>query len=348
LTKKFRVALVGVSLTIASAGLFSASAGATNRLTVNPSGGTVKFSTVVKNSKTCTWISDPVISGFNSLQKCLPGKVERSGNIGPNTSGQTRQFRITLTVRGSKTTNYLWTVTQGSELQPTTTTTISQAPSTTSTTSTTVPLTTTLWNTTGSGTVSGPQFTVSPSSKGWIEEWSYNCSNFGMSGNFLTSIKGYGSSEFTADSGTNQLGMSGSGTNHYYDSGTFSIEVISDCDWSETIIANGSGIPAASQVFATTLWSENGSGVESGPLFTVPSTAKGWIEQWSFNCSNFGLNGDFSTSITGHGSAQYSGDSGASQYGFSGYGTNFYYDTGVFNIEVISECTWSETVSAIS
>jgi hypothetical protein len=93
-----------------------------------------------------------------------------------------------------------------------------------------------LWQQTGSGIESGQQFTVPPNVTGWNEGWSYNCASFGQAGNFATNITGYGGAADTTDSGTNQLGMSGSGTNHYYDTGTFSIDVDSECSWTEEAV----------------------------------------------------------------------------------------------------------------
>lgn len=120
------------------------------------------------------------------------------------------------------------------------------APTTPSTTSppTTVPPTTTttaampvvLWQQTGSGIESGQQFTVPSSVKGWNEVWTYNCASFGSSGNFITNINGYGGAADTTDSGTNQEGNTGSGTNHYYDTGTFSIDVNSECNWTDEAV----------------------------------------------------------------------------------------------------------------
>ena len=78
----------------------------------------------------------------------------------------------------------------------------------------------------------------SPSSaKGWNEVWSYNCASFGMACNFATNITGYGGAVLTTDSGANQLGMSGSGTNHYSDTGTFSVQVDSECSWTEEALS---------------------------------------------------------------------------------------------------------------
>ena len=58
-----------------------------------------------------------------------------------------------------------------------------------------------------------------------------------MACNFATNITGYGGVALSTDSGANQLGMSGSGTNHYYDTGTFSVQVDSECSWTEEAVS---------------------------------------------------------------------------------------------------------------
>jgi hypothetical protein len=93
-----------------------------------------------------------------------------------------------------------------------------------------------VWSDSGSGVYSGPKFTIPSSAKGWDEVWSYNCASFGGRGNFITSITGYGSAAGILDSGANQLGAKGSGTNTYYDKGTFSIQVNSECSWTEKVV----------------------------------------------------------------------------------------------------------------
>jgi hypothetical protein len=93
-----------------------------------------------------------------------------------------------------------------------------------------------LWQQSGSGQASGQQFTVPASVKGWNEVWTYNCSAFGSSGNFITTITGFGGAANTTDSGANELGTGGSGTNHYYDTGTFTIGVNSECSWTDEAV----------------------------------------------------------------------------------------------------------------
>jgi hypothetical protein len=91
--------------------------------------------------------------------------------------------------------------------------------------------------TTTTGDESGPQFTVPARDSGWNEVYTFNCASTGQAGNFITSITGYGSAADTDDGGANQLELSGSGTNHYYDTGTFSITVESECYWTEEAVS---------------------------------------------------------------------------------------------------------------
>ncbi|HXW33939.1 MAG TPA: hypothetical protein VEJ87_05120, partial [Acidimicrobiales bacterium] len=59
----------------------------------------------------------------------------------------------------------------------------------------------------------------------WTMAWSYNCSNYGSPGNFIVTVNGSFS-----DNGTNELNSAGSGIDYYYDTGTFSLSIESECD----------------------------------------------------------------------------------------------------------------------
>jgi hypothetical protein len=80
-----------------------------------------------------------------------------------------------------------------------------------------------------------PQFTVNGP---WSMAWTYNCANaYGGSGVFGISYQG------TFDIGPNENGTSGSGTDYYTDSGTFSLEINSECHWSATITGSPAPTP---------------------------------------------------------------------------------------------------------
>jgi len=83
---------------------------------------------------------------------------------------------------------------------------------------------------TGSGIESTTPFTVPGAAKGWHVNYTFNCSSFGGSGNFdWTVYQGNAMSE--TDFGPNRLAVSGSGVEHYYDTGTFHLAVDSECNW---------------------------------------------------------------------------------------------------------------------
>jgi hypothetical protein len=83
----------------------------------------------------------------------------------------------------------------------------------------------------------------------------------------------------------------------------------------------------------------------------VPSSAKGWDETYTYDCTSFDAvnGGNFITSITGFGGAQFTTDSGVNELGVSGQGVEHYFDTGTFNIAVDTECpTWTDTVTVVN
>jgi len=52
----------------------------------------------------------------------------------------------------------------------------------------------------------------------WTLSWTYNCSNLGSEGTFSAEVDQPASS-LNFDAGPDELGVSGSGTDHYYDTG---------------------------------------------------------------------------------------------------------------------------------
>ena len=84
----------------------------------------------------------------------------------------------------------------------------------------------TLLDISGQGTKSTQKFTASGD---WDLAYTYNCANFGSTGNFAV--------EITADDPTtlelpvDELGMSGASVEHYHDPGTFYLQITSECLW---------------------------------------------------------------------------------------------------------------------
>ena len=95
---------------------------------------------------------------------------------------------------------------------------------------------TVLFSGSGSGIESTRPFTVPASAKGWHVNWTYNCASFGMAGNFDFDVYQGTQLDFN-DNGPNQVGMKGSGTEHYYDTGTFHLETNSECAWTLQAVA---------------------------------------------------------------------------------------------------------------
>jgi hypothetical protein len=94
----------------------------------------------------------------------------------------------------------------------------------------------TLLTLSGSGAASTQQFTVPSAAKGWHVNWTYDCSDFGSQGNFDYSVNSGTNLNFD-DTGPNQLGSGGSGVEHYYDTGTFNLQVDSECNWTVTAVS---------------------------------------------------------------------------------------------------------------
>ena len=180
---------------------------------------------------------------------------------------------------------------------------------------------------TASFTMSGP----------WTMSWSYNCSSYGTAG-YLGVTVNQPAGDPALDDAPNELGMSGSGTDYYYDTGTFSLSIVSQCDWSITVS------PSAAGPLGTPATFTNGSIGLSGTTQQF-SIAAPWTMTWSYNCSNYGSSGIFAVYVN-----QPAGDSaldiGPSELGTSGSGTDSYTDSGIFNLDILSECDWSITVSA--
>jgi hypothetical protein len=129
---KRRLAICIASVVLFLGGLVVVQAGAATK-TVSASGGSVTFTTAVKNAKTCGWSSSPKIAGFTATVQCKTGTVTRSARFKANTSTTAKSYTITLTVRGTSSgaQTVHWKVIQAGKKPPTTTTTV---PPTTTTT----------------------------------------------------------------------------------------------------------------------------------------------------------------------------------------------------------------------
>ncbi len=89
----------------------------------------------------------------------------------------------------------------------------------------------------GSGIANLPAFVVASGSKGWVLNWNYSCAAYGSSGNFIVDINTPGNALGTSDAGVNELGNGSSGTENYYDAGTFQLQVNSECSWGVQVVS---------------------------------------------------------------------------------------------------------------
>ena len=174
----------------------------------------------------------------------------------------------------------------------------------------------------------------------WTMAWSFNCSAYGSSGNFIVTInQPSGYSHY--DIGPNELGTSGSGTDSYFDSGTFSLAVNSECQWTITVTPSGALPLSPPATFTSGQIGTSGS----SPQFSVVGP---WTMAWSYDCSAFGSSGNFGVSVN-EPSGDNAFDQGPNELGISGTGTDHYSDSGVFNLDINSTaCSWSITVSGSS
>lgn len=86
-----------------------------------------------------------------------------------------------------------------------------------------------------------------------------------------------------------------------------------------------------------TLLDLSGSGTKTTQKFTA---AGDWDLAWSYDCSNFGYQGNFIVSVyNGDGTMSFT-NSGINQLGKSGSDVDHYHQGGTFYLQVNSECKW--------
>jgi hypothetical protein len=184
----------------------------------------------------------------------------------------------------------------------------------------------------GGGSGSTPQFSESGN---WTMKWSYDCSSTGSPGTFFVQVNQ--PPDFTAlDLGPAESGLSGSGTDAYFDTGAFNLSIASACTWSITVGPTSAQPAVGSATFTNAQIGSSGSTPqfsESGP----------WTMIWSYDCTKFGSSGFFAVGVN-QPSSSTSLDVGPDETGTSGRGSETFSDTGVFNFAVDSECAWSITV----
>jgi hypothetical protein len=94
----------------------------------------------------------------------------------------------------------------------------------------------------GTGSQTTPQFSAGDN---WDLDWSYDCSNTKVKGQFIVSIFDHSGRASAATPPVIQFGDSGSGVQHYHKSGAYFLSVRSGCTWHATTRPSASPSPSA-------------------------------------------------------------------------------------------------------
>jgi hypothetical protein len=193
------------------------------------------------------------------------------------------------------------------------------------------------YSSTQTGLTGSPQaFSVEGS---WTMSWSYECPSGGLEDEFFVAIN-EPSDDSNADVGVQEVASAGSGEEYYYDTGEFSLAIVSDCTWSVTVAPSSVGALAAPVAYTSAQTGSTGNLQE----FTV---AGKWTMAWSYDCPTVDGGGIFDIAIN-EPSGDQSTDIGPLQDGTSGSGTNTFNDIGAFSLGVVSTCTWSISVTSVA
>jgi hypothetical protein len=171
----------------------------------------------------------------------------------------------------------------------------------------------------------------------WTMAWSFsNCQNPSPGTNFFALPLENAPIE-SDENGPDESGTSGSGTDYYYNAGTFFVGVESRCDWSITVAPMTVG---PNQVPVTYTSAQTGANGDT-QQFSVGSA---WTMSWSMNCPYGG--GTFSVDIK-EPAGDPATDTGPNVLGSNQSGVNNYTDTGTFSLDVESApyCSWSITIA---
>ena len=171
----------------------------------------------------------------------------------------------------------------------------------------------------------------------WTLSWTYSACSGGQS-NFIVLVN-QPAGDFAADDGVNELGGGGSGTDYYYDSGQFSLSIISGCSWSISVAPSGAGAVGTPVTYTSSQTGQTGNPQE----FSVSSP---WTLSWSYGSCVGGSN-NFIVNIN-QPAGDLAIDIGPNELGSGGSGVDNYSDTGTFNLDIISGCAWSITINQAS
>ncbi len=140
------------------------------------------------------------------------------------------------------------------------------------------------------------------------------------------------------ENGPNESGTSGSGTDYYYNAGSFHITVQTLCNWSITVAPSGLGPNSTPVTYTSTQTGANGDTQQF-------SVASAWTMSWSFSCPN-GTFDSFNVGIK-QPAGDLTSDTGPNVFGQSQSGADTYTDTGAFSLDIQNApyCSWSITIT---
>jgi len=94
----------------------------------------------------------------------------------------------------------------------------------------------TLLHINGSGFKWTPKFTVPNGDNGWLLQYIYNCAHiYGHSGLTTIEVQGYGSNSHFFDIAADVTGRIGGSTYYSHRTGTFALNMTTDCDWTVVV-----------------------------------------------------------------------------------------------------------------
>jgi hypothetical protein len=174
----------------------------------------------------------------------------------------------------------------------------------------------------------------------WTMSWNYSCTGSADDDGFLVVINAP-QGDTAGDVGPLELAASESGVDYYYDTGSFSLAVTSDCSWSITVASAPDTFAPLPATFTNVQTGMTGNTQQ----FT---TSAAWTMAWSYTCSNADPSDDLFSVFINQPANDTNDDAAPNENSTGGSGTDSYTDTGTFSLSIISDCAWSITVNSQS
>lgn len=180
-----------------------------------------------------------------------------------------------------------------------------------------------------------PQFSQSGY---WSMAWSFTCT--GGPGSFVADVIQPVSDNYYTDAGPDENASSESGVSYYFDTGVFSITVDSSCSWTITVSPSSATPASGDASFSST---QTGSQGNTSPF----SESGSWTMNWSYSCPPSDTTPDFVVDIDPSVEGA-PADTGPNDQNQSDSGGDAYTDSGLFELSVFTQCSWTITVAGTS